>query len=106
MGKYWVTLNITKKDDSHIAADLSALKGLSPVAVRYAWGNSHYGRDSCCFDPSVYQNKPCKEAACPIMSSSSLPANPFMALIENGKCKCLEPQICDKDVEGEMPVVL
>ena len=28
--------------------------------------------------------------------SSQLPAAPFVALIENNKCKCLPPQVCDE----------
>jgi hypothetical protein len=35
-------------------------------------------------------------AECPIMSSSGLPANPFQAKIEQGKCSCVAPQVCDE----------
>lgn len=35
-------------------------------------------------------------AECPIMSSSGLPANPFKAKIEQGKCSCVAPQVCDE----------
>ena len=45
-------------------------------------------------DPDTYVTKPCGPASCPIMSSSSLPANPFLAKIVDGKCECIAPQVC------------
>ena len=40
---------------------------------------------------------PCPIGSCPLMSLlSNLPANPFIAKIVDGKCECLEPQVCDE----------
>eukprot|EP00054_Salpingoeca_dolichothecata_P010607 m.59131 g.59131 ORF g.59131 m.59131 type:complete len:367 (+) comp19074_c0_seq1:1277-2377(+) len=96
LGQGWVSLNIslpsTNSDVTNVVADLSPLNGTQPSSVRYAWGIIN-----CCADPEdpmLYITKPCGPAACPIMSSSNLPANPFMARIENGKCVCVPPQEC------------
>lgn len=35
-------------------------------------------------------------AECPIYSTSGLPANPFQAKIEQGRCACVAPQVCDE----------
>eukprot|EP00040_Diaphanoeca_grandis_P010747 m.55043 g.55043 ORF g.55043 m.55043 type:complete len:828 (+) comp22015_c0_seq1:144-2627(+) len=80
-------------DGSSIVVDLSVLNGTVPSAVRYAWSIVN-----CCdlHDPDTYVTKPCGPAACPIMSSSKLPANPFLAKIVDGKCACLPPQVCDE----------
>jgi hypothetical protein len=70
--------------------DLTPLAGRQPTAVRYAWGII----DCCDYtDPTVMVSQPCA-AACPIMSSSKLPANPFQAQIVSGSCKCVAPQFC------------
>ena len=77
-------------DGGSIVVDLAPLNGTTPTAVRYAWSIV-----SCCDlnDPDTYVTKPCV-ASCPIMSSSSLPANPFLAKIVDGKCECIAPQVC------------
>jgi hypothetical protein len=63
---------------------------------RYAWGII-----DCCDlnDPSTFTSKSCI-ANCPIMASSGLPGNPFIAKIEGGKCACVAPQVCDGAVLG------
>ena len=89
----WETgLDITlSADGGSIMVDLSPLNGSAPTAVRYAWDIVN-----CCDmnDPDLYVSKPCGPASCPIMSSSNLPANPFLAKIVNGKCECIPPQVC------------
>jgi hypothetical protein len=67
------------------------LNGTAPTAIRYAWSIVN-----CCDmnDPELYVTKPCGPASCPIMSSSDLPANPFLAKIVDGKCECIAPQVC------------
>lgn len=89
----WQSVNISVGSDGQsIVADLTPLNGLTPIAVRYAWGVSE-----CCdkTDPMMYVTKTCGPAACPIMGSSGLPANPWIAEIAGGKCRCVAPQVCD-----------
>lgn len=89
----WITsLNIALGSDGmSILVDLAPLNGTAPTAVRYAWNIVN-----CCDmnDPDMYVTKPCGPASCPIMSSSNLPANPFLAKIVDGKCECVSPQVC------------
>lgn len=89
----WTTgLDITlAADGASISVDLSPLNGTAPTSVRYAWSIVN-----CCDmnDPDLYVTKPCAPGSCPIMSSSSLPANPFLAKIVDGKCECIAPQVC------------
>ena len=89
----WTTgLNISMgADGASISVDLSTLNGTAPTAVRYAWSIVN-----CCDmnDPNLYVTHGCTTGACPIMSSSNLPANPFLAKIVGGKCKCIAPQVC------------
>jgi hypothetical protein len=86
----WVQLNYTQTSPSTIAVDLGPLQGVAPTAVRYAWGIVE-----CCdhTDPTLYVTHGC-QAACPIMSESGLPANPFQARIVDGVCQCVAPQVC------------
>lgn len=88
----WINLPITAgPTENSINVDLKPLKGAVPTAVRYAWGLI-----DCCdlTDPDIYSVHGCI-ANCPVMSSSGLPANPFIAKIKGGKCACVEPQLCD-----------
>jgi hypothetical protein len=88
----WTLLNYTlDTSGTAIHVDLAPLGGRVLTAVRYAWGIV-----DCCdhTDPNLYVTHGCV-AACPIMSSSGLPANPFQAKIENGRCACVTPQVCD-----------
>ena len=91
-GSGWTTLNFTAAAGgaAAIAVDLTPLGGLAPTAVRYAWGAV-----DCCdhSDPNLYVQYGCI-AQCPIMSSSGLPANPFMAKVVDGSCQCVAPQVC------------
>ena len=75
---------------SSITVDLSPLNGAVPTAVRYAYA---WGVPNCCdiTDPTTFTSKDCI-ANCPVMSSSGLPANPFIAKIAGGKCKCVPPR--------------
>ena len=69
---------------------ISKLNGTTPAAVRYSWGVYE-----CCNtgDVDLYVSKGC-DAACPITSSTLLPANPFIAKLVGGKCSCVAPQVC------------
>lgn len=82
---------VLSADGASITVDLSPLNGTAPTAVRYAWSIVN-----CCDmnDPELYVSKPCGPASCPIMSTSNLPANPFLAKIVNGNCECVAPQVC------------
>jgi len=88
----WINLPIAAgPTSSSISVDLTPLKGQIPTAVQYAWGLV-----DCCdlTDPDAYSVHGCI-ANCPIMSSSGLPANPFMAKITKAKkCECVPPQVC------------
>jgi hypothetical protein len=90
----WINLPISigpGATPSSITVDLSPLNGAVPTSVRYAWGII-----DCCdlTDPATFTSKSCI-ANCPVMGSSGLPANPFIAKITGGKCKCVPPQVCD-----------
>lgn len=86
---------------AQVHADLSALKGRKVVAVRYAWGSQTVGApvQLCCDerDARVGLSLPCEAGRCPIVSTRGLPANPFLARIVHGRCKCVPPQTCDDD---------
>ena len=87
----WTFVNVKLLSGSPgITVDLSPLNGTAPTAVRYAWGDS-----PCCglLDRTY---TPCPPGSCPVMTSpSGLPAMPFFALLQDGKCKCIPPQVCD-----------
>ena len=104
----WREVNITHvaAATGHVWLDLTPLNGARPLAVRYAWGvlqdnnggvGSYAGEKLCCRDAGdlIGITKPCEPASCALMASGGLPANPFLARIVDGRCKCLEPQICD-----------
>jgi hypothetical protein len=87
----WTMLNFTAAPGgTAILVDLTPLKGALPTAVRYAWGVL-----DCCdhTDASLYVTHGCV-AACPIMSTSRLPANPWQTRIVDGACECVAPQVC------------
>jgi sialate O-acetylesterase len=88
----WVAVDVVVAAGG-ITADLSQLpSGATPLAVRYAWGNDD--GDTCCTPAGP--TAPCVPASCPIWSpESGLPANPFIAKIEGGACRCVAPQRCD-----------
>ena len=87
----WVRLDMKAgADGASVTVDLAPLNGTAPSALRYAWGIT-----DCCdhSDPMLYVKHGCV-ADCPIMGSSGLPANPFIARIKDGKCECVAPQVC------------
>jgi hypothetical protein len=93
-----------------LTVDLAPLGGAPVHAVRYAWGvrkalkgdgtqrDGLYEEPLCCAagdDMGVSLLHPCEPASCPLMASGGLPANPFMARIVHGRCRCMPPQVCD-----------
>ena len=76
---------------------------IMPVLIHLTGAQAHksyprtlpQGIVDCCDlnDPATFTSEDCL-ANCPVMSSSGLPANPFIAKIINGKCSCVAPQIC------------
>ena len=96
----WVTLNMSQASAYQLAVDLSPLNGARIYAVRYVWGVRSPGGEEplCCAavdDAHVGLSRPCEPAACPIMASGGLPANPFLATMVRGRCECLSPQECN-----------
>ena len=89
----WVMVDVKAgSSPTEVIVDLSKLNGATPIAIRYGWGNDN--SDSCCAPASP--TEPCVPASCPLWDpSSSLPANPFIARIEGGRCSCVPPQHCD-----------
>lgn len=92
----WVTVDIAKPHNdtasNEVVLDIRNIINTNGTvfAVRYAWTGD------CCSE-SPPSSKPCPVESCPIMgSSSALPANPFVAHIVGGKCKCVAPQVCDE----------
>ena len=74
---------------NELVVDLARANGTA-FAIRYGWTG-----DCCSEHPPTAD--PCPIASCPVMgSSSNLPANPFVAHIVDGKCKCVAPQVCDE----------
>eukprot|EP00729_Bicosta_minor_P010417 gene10417-25194_t len=86
----WVTVDIAAgSNPNEVVVDLSRTKGVA-YGIRYGWTGD------CC-DAIPKTSDPCPIASCPIMgSTSNLPANPFVAHIVGGKCKCLAPQTCNE----------
>ncbi|CAK9076056.1 Sialate O-acetylesterase (H-Lse) (Sialic acid-specific 9-O-acetylesterase) [Durusdinium trenchii] len=79
-----------------IVVDLAKTQGMA-FGIRYAW------KGDCC-DQRPATGAACPVASCPLMAQhSGLPANPFIAHIENGRCKCVAPQVCDENLEMESP---
>eukprot|EP00038_Savillea_parva_P003071 m.120652 g.120652 ORF g.120652 m.120652 type:complete len:87 (+) comp11063_c0_seq3:2726-2986(+) len=83
--------------------DLSAsvFQGKTPLAVRYAWplfsGAQGDVADTCCPTRTIQDGHGiCLPGGCPLYTTeSNLPANPFFAVIDGGKCHCKAPQQCD-----------
>eukprot|EP01060_Flectonema_neradi_P030374 TRINITY_DN4390_c0_g1_i3.p1 TRINITY_DN4390_c0_g1~~TRINITY_DN4390_c0_g1_i3.p1 ORF type:complete len:608 (+),score=103.46 TRINITY_DN4390_c0_g1_i3:60-1883(+) len=88
----WPMVNISVSGPNSIVADVSEW-GDQVFGVRYAFFTS----GGCC-SKNARTSGPCPIASCPLKASGvgSLPANPFIARIVNGKCKCLSPQVCDE----------
>eukprot|EP00911_Craspedida_sp_UC1_P000800 UC1_evm1s612 len=84
----WVNVDIGlgTNNPNEVVVDLRKTGGRVAHGIRYAWTG-----DCCTENPPSSQG--CPLASCPLMASQSrLPANPFMAKIVNGKCKCVPPQ--------------
>ena len=92
-GENWVTVDVMAHSQDTVEVDLAKADGRPIFGVRYAW------EGDCC-DGNLPTFEPCPLASCPVMGHYSgnvtLPANPFVAHIVGGKCKCLEPQKCDE----------
>ncbi|CAE7907902.1 SIAE [Symbiodinium sp. KB8] len=89
----WVAVDVTSAGPSSITVDLTKSGGKA-FAIRYAW------QGDCC-DQRDPTGEPCPIASCPLMAEpSGLPANPFLARIEDGHCKCVAPQKCDENYYG------
>jgi len=97
----WFAVDIVSATDISVTVDLSKLNGTVPVAVRYSWGVF-----DCCNkgDAMKYVDRPCDDA-CPIMSTSLLPANPFIAKLVDGHCSCVAPQVCHSQRDVTRTVV-
>ena len=93
-GENWITVDVVAGSaPGTVEVDLTKAGGRPIFGVRYAW------KGTCCDgNPATFE--PCPLASCPIMGrysgNVSLPANPFVAHIVHGKCKCLDPQTCDE----------
>lgn len=90
----WITVDVlagTAPDT--VQVDLAKAGGRPIFGLRYAW-------EGTCCDSNPATFEPCPLASCPVMAHYSgnvtLPANPFVAYIAGGKCKCVAPQICDE----------
>lgn len=101
----WVPVAATSGPAPHqVTVDLSHLPaGSVPTALRYASGTGGYGSPGghdnrmCCGPSLDTALAPCPPASCPIKATgpNTLPAAPFVAAIQNGRCTCLPPQVCD-----------
>jgi hypothetical protein len=87
-----------------LAVDLThtEMKGRTPLAIRLGWPlGMHHGLSyTCCPTAALHArvgNGACLPGNCPLYSSESeLPANPFFAVVVDGKCRCPSPQTCDE----------
>ena len=105
----WVAVMPTAGPASNqVTVDLRPAGGAAITAVRYslgAGGDGSFlnGTDSgrfCCGPTVDTSREPCVPEACPIKASGrlGLPAMPFLAAIEAGRCRCIAPQVCDSVV--------
>merc|ERR1712232_1515864 len=92
----WVTVDVAaSSSQTSVIIDLTNSSGVA-FAVRYAW------HGTCCVESNEKHGGiiPCPLESCPIFAEDAkLPANPFIAKIVNGKCKCIAPQVCDESSE-------
>jgi hypothetical protein len=97
----WITVDISAgTSPGTIDVDLAKAGGQPIFGLRYAWGLGHGPAGNCCAGNENASSVPCPLVSCPLMATWSagdvtLPANPFMAHIVNGKCQCVKPQVCD-----------
>ena len=88
----WINLDFKlSASGTGVDVDLSPLNGTAPTALKYAFDLLF-----CCdmTDPTLYVTHGCIQE-CPIMSSSRLPANPFIAKVVGNACECIAPQVCN-----------
>jgi len=98
-GNAWQEVDIAHASATSVTVDLAKSNGVA-FAIRYGWDGD------CCSKEATKNGDPCPIASCPLVSKvTGHPANPFFAKIENGKCKCLAPQVCDESVEDVQLVV-
>eukprot|EP00039_Didymoeca_costata_P002481 m.60480 g.60480 ORF g.60480 m.60480 type:complete len:832 (+) comp11324_c0_seq1:88-2583(+) len=85
---------------SSVLVNLTALNGKPVYGVRLAWpligGYRGPTADTCCPTRAIQDGHGiCLPGNCPLYSAqSNLPANPFFAAIQNGRCVCMPPQNC------------
>ena len=96
---HWHPAPLKQATATSVAVDLAGLgiAGRAPIAIRYAWPLLGRGAsDTCCPTASVQNGRgACIPGNCPLYSGTSgLPANPFFATIQGGKCRCAAPQDC------------
>merc|ERR1711959_45181 len=85
----WRDVDVASAGPTSVTVDLAKSGGVA-YAIRYGWDGG------CCSPEATVNGDPCPSASCPLTSHfAGLPANPFLARIEGGRCKCLEPQVCD-----------
>eukprot|EP01060_Flectonema_neradi_P039110 TRINITY_DN848_c0_g1_i2.p1 TRINITY_DN848_c0_g1~~TRINITY_DN848_c0_g1_i2.p1 ORF type:complete len:656 (+),score=152.97 TRINITY_DN848_c0_g1_i2:44-2011(+) len=92
----WQPAPVVSDTSSSVKIDLSRVNTTGGIfAIKYSWSN---GEDSCCSSPDFTKGYlPCFPGHCPIMDTTTdFPANPFFAKIQNNKCVCLPPQVCDQ----------
>lgn len=92
--KTWVSVDVQQASPTSLSVDLSKTQGVA-FGIRYAWTGD------CC-DKRPATGAACPIASCPLMGQQSqLPANPFIARIENGRCQCVAPQRCDESLSSD-----
>lgn len=99
----WLAVNIAKGSDNNtIVVDVP--NDVTVSAIKYAWGENDgppNGSDVvCCAAADPRAGDECKPFQCPIITIvpsapfAGLPADPFLAKIDNGRCACPAPQSC------------
>jgi len=97
--KGWVAVNavVSATDPTTLSVDLSPLSGKTPTAIRYAWGTGGWGAPfltrMCTGNLKDCSLEPCEVDSCPL-HAGDLPAEPFLARIQDNNCVCLPPQVC------------
>jgi hypothetical protein len=76
-----------------LEVDLARSPGGAAFGLRYGW----QGGGDCCAEQQSDGPFFCEPGSCPLVAKAArLPANPFMAKIVDGKCKCMPPMVCDE----------
>jgi hypothetical protein len=89
----WVPVNIKLgAEPNTIEVDLSK-SACAAFGLRYDWQSGGV----CCAEMQAEGRFFCEPGSCPRkLKKARLPANPSMAKIIGGKCKCMPPQVCDE----------